>query len=413
MLLSSVPPRAWEPRAVCERCRRPASVCYCAHLSSIETETRILILQHPRERDMAIGTARMASLCLPNAELAVGTRWDDSPVLDRALSDPSRPAVLLYPGDDARDIVADPPEGPVTLVVIDGTWSQAKTLVRDNARLRALPRYAFRAASPSEYRIRREPDAAYVSTIEALVLVLGALERSPGRFEALLTPFRAMIDTQIACAERLQGGRGRHPKKKPRRDGPHVPKIFRERFDDIVCVVGEANAWPYCSKERGHLYPDELVHWAGYRVATGETFDVVVAPRSPLAPRTAQYVGLDEARLHAGEALSDLMPRWRAFVRDEDVVCFWGHYGAALFRESGGYLPEVRIDLRHIARAYAKGKAGTLEGFVASVAPEGGAPITRGRAGARLRGLANVVRHFRDSVELRTSVPSHSLGPET
>src|ERR1700722_5104347 len=114
----------WQPRAVCPRCRRPASVCYCAHLSSIETKTRVLLLQHPRERDMAIGTARMATLCLPNAELAVGVRWEDSPVLTRALSDPERPAVLLYPGPGAIDVATDPPAGPVTLIVIDGTWSQ-------------------------------------------------------------------------------------------------------------------------------------------------------------------------------------------------------------------------------------------------------------------------------------------------
>ena len=140
-----------------------------AHLTSIETSTRVVLLQHPRERDVAIGTARMASLCLPNAELHVGVRWDDSTALARACSDPERPAVLLYPGGGAIDVVASPPAGPVTLIVIDGTWSQAKTVVRDNARLRELPRYTFTPPVPSEYRIRKEPKATYVSTLEALV----------------------------------------------------------------------------------------------------------------------------------------------------------------------------------------------------------------------------------------------------
>src|SRR6478609_8486264 len=94
-------PAEFEPRAVCARCRRPESVCYCKHLTSIETKTRIVLLQHPRERDMAIGTARMASLCLPNAELHVGVRWQGSTALAEALSDPARPAALLYPGEGA------------------------------------------------------------------------------------------------------------------------------------------------------------------------------------------------------------------------------------------------------------------------------------------------------------------------
>ena len=393
-LMQMSPESPWQPRPTCPRCRRPTSVCYCAHLTSLETSTRVLILQHPRERDMAIGTARMASLCLPNAELAVGIRWDDSPILARALSDPDRPAVLLYPGEGAIDVAAHPPPGPVTLIVIDGTWSQAKTLVRDNPRLHALPRYTFQPAAPSEYRIRKEPNELYVSTIEALVFVLGALEKDPARFHALLAPFRAMIDAQLDCERRFHGGRTRHPKKK--RPSPNVPRAFRERFGDIVCVVGEANAWPYCSRERGVLYEDELVHWTSCRVATGETLDFVVAPRNPLAPRTPSYVALPRERLAAGGTMADLALRWRGFVRETDIVCFWGHYGAALFASSGGHLPSARIDLRPVARAYAKRKVGTLEDFLASIDPAPQTPLATGRAGARLAGLARLARHFGD-----------------
>ena len=119
-----------EPRAVCSRCRRAQSVCYCKHLTSIPTRTRIAFLQHTRERGVAIGTARMASLCLPNSELHVGVDWVGSPALARVLGDPERPPALLFPGDDAIDITRDPPIGPITLVVVDGTWRQVKKVVR-------------------------------------------------------------------------------------------------------------------------------------------------------------------------------------------------------------------------------------------------------------------------------------------
>lgn len=187
--MTSAPSR--EPRAVCLRCRRPERVCYCAELPSIPTpDVRILLLQHPRERDVPIGTAHMASLCLPDAELWVGADWTASAALDRALADPARPAALLYPGEGARDIARDPPRGPVTLVVIDGTWATTKKVLRTNPVLARLPRWAFTPDTPSEYRIRREPTAACVSTIEALVHVLGAIEGDADRFRALLRPFR-------------------------------------------------------------------------------------------------------------------------------------------------------------------------------------------------------------------------------
>ena len=165
-----------EPRVVCLRCRRPERVCFCRHLVSIPSRTRVVFLQHPRERNMAIGTARMASLCLPGSELHTGVHWDGSAVIDRATSDLTRPAAVLWPDAGAIDIMTTPPPGPITLVVIDGTWSQAKKIVRSNPGLAALPRYAFVPPSPSEYRIRKEPRDDYVSTIEALVHVLGALE---------------------------------------------------------------------------------------------------------------------------------------------------------------------------------------------------------------------------------------------
>jgi len=385
---------AREPRQVCGRCRRPVSVCYCAHLTSIETSTRVVLLQHPRERDVAIGTARMASLCLPNAELHVGVRWDDSRELTRALSDPERPARLLYPGDGAIDIVAHPPAGPITLIVIDGTWSQAKTVVRDNARLRELPRYTFTPPSPSEYRIRKEPKASYVSTIEALVHVLGALERDPARFLALLAPFRAMIDAQIESEKRRDSGRSRHAKK-PKPAGPRAPAIFGTRAADLVCVVGEANAWPYGSPEReGGRCPDEMVHWAAHRVATGETFSFVVAPKHPLAPRTSAHVELTPERLAAGEATSELAARWREFARDTDVFCHWGHYAARLFANGGAFVPAERVDLRHVARAFTKQSVGTLEDFVAHIGAPTPVRLAEGRAGMRLGRLAAVARHF-------------------
>jgi DTW domain-containing protein YfiP len=176
----------------------------------IETRSRVVLLQHPRERDMPLGTARMASLCLPNSELHVGNAWHRSPALLRALSDPERPPMLLFPSPDARDLDGDPPVAPITLIVVDGTWSNSRKMVRRDPTLSALPKLGFRPARPSEYRIRREPRRDYVSTIEALVHVLGVLEADPGRFEPMLAPFRYMVRLQVDHIETHRGSPSRY-----------------------------------------------------------------------------------------------------------------------------------------------------------------------------------------------------------
>lgn len=379
-------------RAVCARCRRPASVCYCAALTSLDTVTRVVILQHPREEGMPIGTARMATLCLPGARLHVGVKWDESAELRAAISDPARPPILLYPGPGARDILADPPAGPVTLIVVDGTWSQSRSVVRKNPVLASIPRFAFTAPSPTEYRIRREPRDEYVSTIEALMHVLGALEGDPERFRALLVPFRAMVDAHLAA----QASQMRVRVRRPRPQVPvsaRMPAAITARHEDLVCVVGEANAWPTSGDERGLGH--ELVHWTARRVATGETFDVVAAPANPISPGTSSRIGVEETRLRAGVTRADLVAAFARFLRPTDVICSWGTYGPRLFEESGGALPAARLDLRAIARRLPGPKVGTFESYAARMGgePPPGSPADR--AGRRLAMLVRVVDAWR------------------
>jgi hypothetical protein len=335
----------------------------------------------------------MAALCLPNAELHVGVRWAGSAALARALSDPAQPAVLLYPGEGAIDVASHPPSGPVTLVVVDGTWWQARKVIRENPDLSALPRYTFSPPTPSEYRIRREPDARCVSTIEALVHVLGVLEGDRERFHALLAPFRAMIDAQIACAQRFHP-RIRHVRR-PRPPRRRLPPLLA-RGGNLVCVSGEANAWPYGSSERAARYPEELVQWLAFRPRTGERFELVKAPRH-LAPMTPAHLALSSRALESGCSGELLRQQWRAFVRDDDVLCSWGTYATTLFAAEGGYLPPVRLDLRRVARGYINGRFGTLDELLVRLGVGSSAALGPGRAGERLGQLVGLTRFLEEA----------------
>ena len=387
------------PRAMCARCRRPTVVCYCAALPSLKTRTKVVILQHPRERDMPIGTARMASLCLSDAQLHVGMRWDEHAALRASLASPTHPPILLYPGPGARNILTDPPPGPVTLVVVDGTWSQAKTLVRDNPILQALPRYAFETPELSHYRIRREPRAEYVSTIEALMHVLGALENDPDRFRALLAPLNAMVDAQLA-AQKTRPNRVRQPQP-PKPPKLALPPHALARFEDLVVVVGEANAWPY---DQDRTTPrDELVHLLAQRVATGETFDMLARPQHALSPTTPFHTQLTAEALAAAAPRAEVLAKFAAFTRPTDIMLAWGHYGPSLIIENGAALPSL-IDLRAAAQRFANVKLGTLDAYAESLGALP-APIGPGRGGVRLALLAHIVRTWRalDVASLRSA----------
>ena len=100
---------------------------------------------------------------------------------DALAGEDGRPAYLLFPGPNASTSRVRSDE-PITLVVVDGTWWQARKLTKRNAELAALPQLRFTPPAPSNYRIRKEPADHCVATVEALAQVLGVLEGDPERF---------------------------------------------------------------------------------------------------------------------------------------------------------------------------------------------------------------------------------------
>ena len=183
------------PRPRCERCQRPLDHCLCALIPSLDSHTRVVLLQHPSESTHALNTARLAALGLVNAELRVGEVFED---LGELLNRPGYRPVLLFPGDVAQVLTAygDVDDRPLLLIVPDGTWRKARKLLYLNPLLDALPRVTLAQVTPSRYRLRKAPEPGALSTLEAVVQALNVLEQ-PTCFDALLRPFEALIEGQI------------------------------------------------------------------------------------------------------------------------------------------------------------------------------------------------------------------------
>ena len=391
-----------ESREMCWECRRPVRVCYCAAVQPIETTTRVVILQHPRESDVPINTARIAELALSNSTLHVGLDFARDASLAAALSDPGAPPVLLFPSDDAKDLALEAPPGPVTLVVIDGTWWQASKLFKLNPFLQALPRYGLAPSAESRYRIRREPAAHCLSTIEALEAALALLERRPGGFPELLKPFDTMVETQLDFVNREH--RPRHRRTAEPRVRPLVAPALSERPESLVIGYGEANAWPYGSPGT-HL--PEVVHWAAVRPETGERFEAYVVPSGPLAPSFEAHSRLVAERILGGESRADFARRLRAFLRPDDVLVSWGFYASELLRSEGIAIPP-RLDLREAAIHALGRRVGQLGDYLSALGTTAHVPWAAGRTGTRLAAMEALVERLRGTRrdELRVRRPT-------
>ncbi len=84
--------------------------------------------------------------------------------------------MLLFPHPEAPPLDYLRDGDPLTLIVPDGTWSQA---VRTRRRIPGLRQHPLRPPARrlvSQYRLRHAPRAGQVSTLEAIAHALGILE---------------------------------------------------------------------------------------------------------------------------------------------------------------------------------------------------------------------------------------------
>ena len=213
----------------CPHCLKPLPLCICDCVTPIESRISLLILQHPQEQDRALGTARLTARHFANAVVKVGLSWPSlSKALGRPVVDPSRWAVLYLGSanvaslDTESDIVALNRKGGVAdhqraileriegVVLLDGTWSQAKALWWRNPWMLKCQRVILGPKHASAYgELRREPRRDGLSTLEAAAMLMGALERRPeietklkAAFERMLTRFREVQHSNPALAPR-------------------------------------------------------------------------------------------------------------------------------------------------------------------------------------------------------------------
>jgi DTW domain-containing protein YfiP len=185
----------------CGTCRRPSAACVCDRIVSYPTKRRVLILQHPQERDALLGSAQILEASLPSAKIVVGLSWRNlSHALGEEGVESRRWAVLFPDRDSLGDRVATragdslEPRSLEGIVALDGTWSKAKTLWWRNPWLNKLNRMTLRPAKPSIYgRLRSEPRPELVSTLESVAAGLTLCGEPPEIEVALQRVFRTLV----------------------------------------------------------------------------------------------------------------------------------------------------------------------------------------------------------------------------
>lgn len=153
-------------------------LCVCSFIPQLATRHRWIFIQHFTEQDKTTNTGRLAHLAMPASQQS----WFRSRV------EPPEPPVdwgpdedlyLLFPREGVDPL--DPAElrdreEPATLVVLDGTWKQARKMARTVAPLPQVRCVGLPEAAHARYSLRDETLEGGMSTLDAVSWLVEAVE---------------------------------------------------------------------------------------------------------------------------------------------------------------------------------------------------------------------------------------------
>ena len=194
------------PRSICYNCYRPQSTCMCSHITPIQTNTRFVILMHPKEfRKTKNGTGHFTNLSLKNCEIFVGIDFTTHKEINEILKQKNNNCFMLYPSKESITLNTQniyEQNKNMVLFLLDSTWPCSRAMLRASQNLDALPKVSFTHTKSSEFIFKEQPKDYCLSTMESTLCILELLNAQHiediklEKLEQFLSPFRHMVRYQ-------------------------------------------------------------------------------------------------------------------------------------------------------------------------------------------------------------------------
>jgi DTW domain-containing protein YfiP len=176
----------------------------CGYFEHIDTDTKFVILMHPKEfKKVKNNTGHFTHQSLNNSELFVGIDFSEHKRINEIIA--THESYILFPSLNAVNLSETNPkrsDKPLAIFLIDSTWACTKKMFTLSKNLNTLKHMSFTTTKISQYEIKNQPDANYLSTIESTLVVLELLndwkvERiKEAQLQGFLRPFEKMIAYQ-------------------------------------------------------------------------------------------------------------------------------------------------------------------------------------------------------------------------
>ena len=195
-------------RSICYNCYRPHTSCMCRHIIPIATNTRFVILMHPKEfKKTKNGTGHFTNLSLKNCEIHVGIDFTEHSAINHIINDPSNICYTLYPHESSINLNKEPigkEKRNTVIFLIDSTWPCSRAILTASPNIDALQKVSFSHTEVSKFIFKEQPKEYCLSTMESTLCVLRLLNTHQiekienKKLDHFLLPFEKMVEYQLS-----------------------------------------------------------------------------------------------------------------------------------------------------------------------------------------------------------------------
>lgn len=146
--------------------------CVCDQLPKLGSSIHLALLMHENEQHRETNTGQWLLKSLPSSTSRhIWQRKAPCPKLLTLLEDTNNQAYLLFPSEEsiaveAADLQAKKNHKTPLFIVLDGTWQEAKKMLRKSPWLQSIPLAHVTPSKASNYQLRRNQEEGHLCTLE-------------------------------------------------------------------------------------------------------------------------------------------------------------------------------------------------------------------------------------------------------
>ncbi|UUM30711.1 tRNA-uridine aminocarboxypropyltransferase [Vibrio japonicus] len=146
--------------------------CVCQCIPKLDIDAHFALLMHENELSRDTNTGQWLLAAIPSSSRHIWQRKSPCSELMKLLDDPSVMPYLLFPGEesiavsDAKRIALNTEKKKPLFLILDGTWQEAKKMLRKSAWLQTLPLVHINPSQNSVYQLRRNQSDGHLCTLE-------------------------------------------------------------------------------------------------------------------------------------------------------------------------------------------------------------------------------------------------------